>query len=477
MSTDAVPVAITIGYMAAVGLISLAIRRSAASAAGFTEGGRFPAVLVGVLMVSEFIGTAVSVGTAQLGYVSGISAAWNVAALAVGFALFGIVLARKYRQLGINTISGVLASRYGEPTRIASSFITICALQIISVSIYASSGAVLSAILGVGQGTAVVTLAFATVFYVAVGGMRAVVYTNVVHAAVKYLGLGIAVAFGIGQAGGMQALMGKLPPAMLAWDTVGWGQIGAWVLAGIGSIFATQQVVQAIHTTRTAEAARRASFYCAGLMVPFGLGAALVGMTVKVLHPGINPLSAFPSLILDMDRISASVVVAGLAASLFGAVSAASLGTATLFVRDFYEPLFNQVHGEGKSLAALRIAAIVFGLAPMLLALGSTHILGIAYLGKALRSSLAVLVLLAFYAPGFGTRGAAFVGLVGSLAATMAWYLLGNPFGIDNAYVAAATPLAVMGMASAVRSLAWRFRPGRCSASPDGGLRDAPKVG
>lgn len=447
MSNSTTAIAFTLVYMVSVGLLSVAIRRPT-SAKGFTEGGHYSTALVGVVLLSEFIGAAVSVGTAELGYTKGISAAWNVAALAIGFVLLGLVLAPKYKKLGINTISGVLGHRYGEPTRLASSAVTICALQIISVSIFASSGAVLSSILGISQSSAVIALSLATAFYVAVGGMRSVIYTNLVHGTIKYAGVVIAVVFGLTQVGGFGPLAAKLPPAMFAWDTVGWGQIGGWAVAGVGSIFATQQTIQALHTSNTVGAARRASFYCAALMVPFGIGAALTGMLAAALHPGINPLRAFPSLIADMDQVSASVVVAGLAASLFGAVSAASMGTATLFVRDFFDPAFNRGGSERISVGALRIAAILFCLLPMVLAISASNILAIAYLGKALRSSLAVLVLLAFYAPGFGSGAGALSGLVLSLVATVAWFLMGNPFGIDNAYIAAAMPLITMAVAS-----------------------------
>ena len=126
MSFHVTVIAITAFYMIAVGVIASFVRRSSNTASGYTEGGRqFPAALIGFLMVSEFIGTAVSVGTAQLSFTKGISAAWNVFALALGFLLFGLVLARKYKQLGLNTISGVLASRYGDNTRIAASVLTI----------------------------------------------------------------------------------------------------------------------------------------------------------------------------------------------------------------------------------------------------------------------------------------------------------------------------------------------------------------
>src|SRR3546814_19249062 len=69
----------------------------------------------------------------------------------LGFVLLGLILARKYKELGLNTISGVLASRYGQNTRIAASVLTICALEIIAVSIYARGGAVLSGILAIGK--------------------------------------------------------------------------------------------------------------------------------------------------------------------------------------------------------------------------------------------------------------------------------------------------------------------------------------
>src|SRR3546814_853100 len=171
MSFQVSTIGITLIYMAAVGLIAAYVRRSAITAAGYTEGGRqFPAIIIGFLMVSEFIGTAVSVGTAQLGYSKGISAAWNVFALALGFVLLGLILARKYKELGLNTISGVLASRYGQNTRIAASVLTICALEIIAVSIYASGGAVLSGILAIGKPTAVIVVGVLSVGYVSVGG-------------------------------------------------------------------------------------------------------------------------------------------------------------------------------------------------------------------------------------------------------------------------------------------------------------------
>ena len=69
-------------------------------------------------------------------------------------------------------------------------------------------------------------------------------------------------------------------------------------------------------------------------------------------------------------------------------------------------------------------------------------------MAKAIRTSLSVLVRLVFYAPWFGTKEGALFSILGSMVVTIAWFLLGNPFGIDNAYVALVVPLVVMGTSS-----------------------------
>src|SRR3546814_14571416 len=93
--------------------------------------------------------------------------------------------------------------------------------------------------------------------------MRSVVYTNVLHASIKYLGIVIAMIYGLSLTGGVTALATKLRPEMFVWDAVGWSQIGAWMIAGIGSIFSTQHVIQALYTVPNVRAAQKAGFYCA----------------------------------------------------------------------------------------------------------------------------------------------------------------------------------------------------------------------
>src|SRR5471032_2612913 len=437
--------AVTVAYFAVMSFITYRVRRHANRSVGMTGGGRnFPAYMIGALMLSEFIGSSVSIGTAQMGFELGISAAWNLLAL---------VLVKKYKQTGQTTISAILAQTYGEPVRYAASVLTILALSIVAVALYAGGGAVLSAVLHINKNLAILLVGAITVLYVSLGGMRSVVYTNVAHASAKYLGMILAFAYALEASGGIVVLQEKLPAMMFNWTQVGWSQIVAWMIAGIGSIFATQYVIQAVVGTDDDKVAKRACYYVASLMIPFGLMAAVVGMASAVLYPGIKSIAAFPVLIAHMPAFSASIMVVGLAGALFGGISATTLASATLAMKDFYDPYFNKEKNDRKSVLFIRVAIIVIGLLPLVLALYADKLLMVAFLGKALRATLAVVVLLAFYAPKFGSPRGAFVGIVVSVIGTIAWFLAGNPFGIDSSYLALAGPLLTMGISELLKTL------------------------
>lgn len=433
-------------YMVVMGVISYYAKRYARNADEFTSGGTsYPAILIGFLLMSEFIGTTASIGTAQAGYKWGISAAWNIIALGVGFMLYAFLFARKFKELGENTISGALAKNYGPAAKLATSAIMIFALQIVAISIYSSGGAVISGLLHVDRTVAVIATGVVSVLYVGVGGMSSVIYTNVLHAILKYVGVFVAGAFALSRVGGFSELQAHLPAKMFAFDTVGYSQIFAWILAGTGAVFSTQYVLQAISAVESGVKARTASVYSALLMAPFGLACALVGMCAVVMFPKIAALQAFPAIINEMDSYLGALVVVGLTASLFGTISAISIGTATLLYKDFYKFIARGERTEDQKLCFVRWAAVVVGLLPVPLALYAPDVLKVTFLAKSLRLTLAVLVLLLFYRPTFGTRAGAVVSILASLVITIGWYLIGEPFGIDNAYIALAIPVIVMG--------------------------------
>jgi SSS family solute:Na+ symporter len=142
----------------------------------------------------------------------------------------------------------------------------------------------------------------------------------------------------------------------------------------------------------------------------------------------------------------------GLTGAILGSIAALILGASTLMMRDFYRPYFNRSGDDRKDLAFLRIATFVAGVLPILLALYASNVLAVTFLAKSLRASLAVLVVMMFFKPGYGSRKAAMWSIILAVPATIGWFLAGDPFGVDNAYIAVATPLVVMTIGHLLRS-------------------------
>jgi len=63
---------------------------------------------------------------------------------------------------------------------------------------------------------------------------------------------------------------------------------------------------------------------------------------------------------------------------------------------------------------------------------------------RALRLSIAMIAMVGFFLPFFGGNRGVIIGLVGSVIGTTVWYLMDNPYEIDNMYIALAIPAAVI---------------------------------
>lgn len=68
----------------------------------------------------------------------------------------------------------------------------------------------------------------------------------------------------------------------------------------------------------------------------------------------------------------------------------------------------------------------------------------LSFFTRALRLTISVVAVLGFYLPFFNSTRGANVGLIVSAVGTAVWYILDNPFGIDNIYIALIVPAIVM---------------------------------
>jgi len=424
--------------------IWLAARSRSTTSSEFMVGARsLPALVVGVMMVSEFVGTKSMVGTAQAAFESGIAASWAVLSVAVGFPLFGMVLARKLYDSGEYTISGAIFQRYGRPTQLIVSLIMIYALLLVNAGNYLGGAAVVATVLHLDLPLAALAIACVSAVYVALGGMKSVARVTVLHSVVKFAGLLVLLAVALRATGGVTPIVQALPADFFTWDgRIGASTVVAFFIGNVGAIFSTQYIMQAISSTTSAGAARRASFIAGALALPVGVALGLIGVAARYLHPEAPSLQALPMFLHGMNGWLAGFVAIALVAAIFASVSTVALATASLVVRDFYLPWCQPP--AARQFAVTRWIALVVVFAPLTCVFLAPGLLQLSFFTRALRLSISVVAVIGLYLPFFGTGRNAACALLASVGATTAWYLMDDPYGIDNMYIALATPALVI---------------------------------
>lgn len=410
----------------------------------FMEGSRaMPAFIVGIMLMSEYIGAKSTIGTAQAAFEDGFAASWSVIGAAIGFPLFGLILVKRIYNTGKITISGAIAEKYGSSTKNIISLIMIYALLLVNVGNYISGAAAISTVLKIDLTQAAFITAVVSTFYFAFGGMKGVAWVTLLHSAIKYMGILIILYVALKMTGGVAPMMEKMPAFYWTWDGhVGASTIVAWLIGTVGSIFCTQFVIQAISSTKDVKSAKRATWVAFFFCLPIGLAMALIGVAAKFAHPDIKSLYALPVFLQDMSPWLAGIVTTSLVASIFVSVGTVALAIASLVVKDFYVPYRNPT--PDREFKMTRWISIGIGFFPLLFVLFFPEVLKLSFFTRAIRLSITVVAIMAFYLPWFKSTRGANAGLIGACVVTSVWFLMGNPFGIDNMYVALITPAIIM---------------------------------
>jgi len=410
----------------------------------FMEGSRaMPAFIVGIMLMSEYIGAKSTIGTAQAAFEDGFAASWSVIGAAIGFPLFGLILVKRIYNTGKITISGAIAEKYGSSTKNIISLIMIYALLLVNVGNYISGAAAISTVLKIDLTQAAFITAVVSTFYFAFGGMKGVAWVTLLHSAIKYIGILIILYVALKMTGGVAPMIEKMPAFYWTWDGhVGASTIVAWLIGTVGSIFCTQFVFQAISSTKDVKSAKRATWVAFIFCLPIGLAMALIGVAAKFAHPDIKSLYALPVFLQDMSPWLAGIVTTSLVASIFVSVGTVALAIASLVVKDFYVPYRNPT--PEREFKVTRWISIGIGFFPLLFVLFFPEVLKLSFFTRAIRLSITVVAIMAFYLPWFKSTRGANAGLIGACVVTSVWFLMGNPFGIDNMYLALITPAIIM---------------------------------
>ncbi len=406
-------------YFAGIVGIGLYAGRKNSDLSDFALGGRnipWWAVLASIIAAetsaATFLGTPAE-GFKTRGYIYG--------QLVIGTILARVVIAftfiEPYYRYRVQSIYEFLTVRFGERTKnMASGIFLITRVLGIGVRLYLG-GVIMVVIWRFFFPGAAITLqtyfwgilaiTVITTLYTAIGGIKAVVWTDLIQAVLMIGSVIFAIVLLLGRVGGV----GAVETALGGWDKVEWFKTG-WntalpfgaafrgmlsdpytiFAAFIGSTFLTmathgtdQDMVQRMLTAPDYKKSRF-SLILSGLAdIPIVVCFLSVGILLWVYYTqnGIPQIGGknipdnemFAHFIVnDMPVGLRGLIIAGVFATMMGSTSAALNALATSFTKDFYLPYINPTATDRQAIRSARIATSVFGILMIIVATVAAHL-------------------------------------------------------------------------------------------------------
>jgi SSS family solute:Na+ symporter/sodium/proline symporter len=195
-------------------LAAIGFRHSRRARTGddFLVAGRtLPARVLIFTLLATWIGSGSLFAGAGLGYRVGFAALWQSAGAWAGIALIYLI-APRVRRIAQYTMPDKLELRYGPAARVAGTITTVVAYTTIAAYQFKGGGRLLSLVSGIDPTTGQIITAAFCVVYTAVAGMLSVAYLDVGNGLMMLVGVGVAVAYLVVDAGGLGEALGGLRP-------------------------------------------------------------------------------------------------------------------------------------------------------------------------------------------------------------------------------------------------------------------------
>ncbi len=288
---------------------------------------------------------------------------------------------------------------------------------------------------------AIVVIGFITLIYTYLGGLKAVIWIDVLQFVI-YIGAGLIALAVIGREvpGGWSAILGQageagklrvfdFDPSPFKVQTFWAGMIGAMVL-DTGSHGVEQLMVQRYLSARSREQAAGALIASGFVVLTQFTLFLMIGVGIWALHQAHPSLDIpgkdkeFASFIVSyMPHGILGLVVAAILSVTMSTVSGALTATASSSVNDLYRPLFPD-RDERHLMRVSKVMTAFWGLAQVVVALGATVLQGRVVDNALSIAGFVTGILLGLFLLGMLSKSAgqlaAFVGMVGGIAAVSA---------------------------------------------------------
>lgn len=323
--------------------------------------------LLALSNIATAIGAGAIVGVASAAYTTGISYGLVVLISNVVGACFFIWVAPKIKAFGdkhrAHTTGDMMAHRFGKWTRYTYATAYVVAAFIWSAVQFVAIAQLLRILIGVRFELALLIAVGVTIFYTSLGGIISDIWTDFMQFWLMLLTFIILIPVAWSKAGGLSALT-ALPAA--SFDPLAFG---GWAFL-IGGIFLSGLVIvpevyvwQRIYSADSVRTAKRTYAWSIPGYILFICSAILIGLLAITLVPGVEPDTAFFTLMsILLPSGFLGLAYAGMLSVIMSSIDSILLAGAATILKDLYMPVFHPTMHEHELLNMARYITALFGI-------------------------------------------------------------------------------------------------------------------
>lgn len=380
-------------------------------------------------------------GLTGMGYLVGVHALWVVVGEVIGVALSWLLIAKKLKaatdRYDSITVPDYLESRFNDQRhvlRIISVVIILSMVGTYAAAQMVAAGKAFEVFLQLDYQKGVVLGAIVTILYTAVGGFKAVAYTDVLQGVLMLAALVIMPIVAITHLGGWEVtkaslmtvdagLLNSMGPH--GWTVAGAVAVLSFLAIGLPFLGVPQLMVRYI-SIRSEEEVARAGVLSVVCILLFGLGAVMIGISGRVLFP---ELADAETVLPHMSQVLFPPIITGIImivvlAAIMSTVDSLLILASSAVVRDLFGKI-PKITPDDKKLAMYgKVTTVGLGLSAMLFALTDSRAIFwfVMFAWSGLGAAFGPVLLCSLYWRKM-TRAGAIAGMLSGFLVTIFWVL------------------------------------------------------
>jgi solute:Na+ symporter, SSS family len=334
----------------------------------FLAGDKLPWWMIGGSIVAANISSHHLVGVMGTAYHRGfVAMAIEWGAILIGFNALLWIFLPFYLRNGFYTMPEFLQKRFGGAARTTYAALVLATYIFVEIAAVLYFGALaLFTLTGISMNWCIIVLAAATGIYTIAGGLRAVVWTEMMQLVVLLVGSAVLAFVTIGRAGGIPAVMATSSDWHLLLPSddpdFPWTMyLGGSLCISIFYCAANQFIVQRVLAAKDEWHARFGVVFMLYIKFLMPLLIIVPGLVAPKLFPHLDkPDLVFPTLVENLLPTGlVGLVMAGLIAAVMSHISGAVNSCTTIATVDFYLPFIRKNASETEAVHFGRMAGVV----------------------------------------------------------------------------------------------------------------------